>query len=228
MSLDLNAKSRDAILQRLRERLGRNELAHHSHAELKCCDETEGRVSEQPAPNGDVNIEERLTRFQEKAQALASTVDIVRHTSEIAAVLARYLDAQGLPRQAVCWPEWGALDWDTQGLSVEIRPAHGNDRIGITGSFAAVAETGSLVLCSDKNTPAATSLLPETHIAILPASRLVATMEEVWCLLRKEQGELPRAVNFVSGPSRTGDIEQTIVLGAHGPYRVHIIIVRNS
>lgn len=69
------------------------------------------------------------------------------------------------------------------------------------------------------------SLLPETHIAIVDCGRIVAGMEEGWQLARDEFGELPRAVNFVSGPSRTGDIEQTIVLGAHGPYRVHLIVV---
>jgi L-lactate dehydrogenase complex protein LldG len=53
-------------------------------------------------------------------------------------------------------------------------------------------------------------------------------MEEGFALLRAERGELPRAVNFVSGPSRTGDIEQTIVLGAHGPYRVHLLVVRDA
>jgi L-lactate dehydrogenase complex protein LldG len=47
-------------------------------------------------------------------------------------------------------------------------------------------------------------------------------------LIRSERGELPRAVNFISGPSRTGDIEQTIVLGAHGPYRVHVIVVQGA
>jgi L-lactate dehydrogenase complex protein LldG len=53
-------------------------------------------------------------------------------------------------------------------------------------------------------------------------------MEEAWKLARTEHGELPRAVNFVSGPSRTGDIEQTIVLGAHGPYRVHVVAVTQA
>ena len=52
-------------------------------------------------------------------------------------------------------------------------------------------------------------------------------MEQAWDMARAEFGQMPRAVNFISGPSRTGDIEQTIVLGAHGPYRVHVIIVRN-
>jgi L-lactate dehydrogenase complex protein LldG len=71
-------------------------------------------------------------------------------------------------------------------------------------------------------------LLPETHIAVVSASRIVAGHEEAFALMRAERGQLPRAVNFISGPSRTGDIEQTIVLGAHGPYRVHAIVVRGA
>ena len=99
------------------------------------------------------------------------------------------------------------------------------DLVGITGCFCAVAETGTLMMCSSPDTPAAVSLLPETHVAVVQASRIVAYMEDAWNLARKELGTLPRAVNFISGPSRTGDIEQTIVLGAHGPYRVHLVIV---
>jgi L-lactate dehydrogenase complex protein LldG len=88
-----------------------------------------------------------------------------------------------------------------------------------------VAETGTLMMCSAPDTPAAVSLLPETHIAVVQALRIVPYMEDAWNLARAELGSLPRAVNFISGPSRTGDIEQTIVLGAHGPYRVHLVIV---
>ena len=94
-----------------------------------------------------------------------------------------------------------------------------------TGCFCAIAETGTLMLCGGPHTPATVSLLPETHIALVPAGRIVAGMEEGFALARAELGRLPRAVNFVSGPSRTGDIEQTIVLGAHGPYRVHLILL---
>ena len=80
---------------------------------------------------------------------------------------------------------------------------------------------------SGPRTPATTSLLPETHIAVVRASRLVRGMEDAWKLLRDEHGAdfMPRALNFISGPSRTADIEQTLVLGAHGPYRVHIVLV---
>jgi L-lactate dehydrogenase complex protein LldG len=109
-----------------------------------------------------------------------------------------------------------------------VRPATGSDLVGITECFCALAETGTLMLCSGPDTPAATSLLPETHVAIVPAERILVGMEEAWNLARAELGEIPRAVNFISGPSRTGDIEQTIVLGAHGPYRVHIVIVRGK
>jgi L-lactate dehydrogenase complex protein LldG len=67
-------------------------------------------------------------------------------------------------------------------------------------------------------------MLPDTHIAIVDATRIVAGVEEAIALVRAERG-IPRAINLISGPSRTGDIEQTIVLGAHGPFRVHILLV---
>jgi L-lactate dehydrogenase complex protein LldG len=94
----------------------------------------------------------------------------------------------------------------------------------VTGVFVAIAETGTLMLLSGRDTPASMHLLPETHIAIVPADRIVAHYEDGFALARAERGMLPRAVNMVSGPSRTGDIEQTIVIGAHGPYRVHVVI----
>ena len=86
-------------------------------------------------------------------------------------------------------------------------------------------ETGTLVVCSGPDTPSTVSLLPETHICIVRRSRMVSTMEEAFAMLRREKGELPRATWFISGPSRTADIELTIVIGAHGPYRTHVILV---
>lgn len=258
--MNSNSNSREIILARLRERLGRGserggergkerdyesdyepDNAAHQRAVIE--DVVGAHLAGPPASSRTWSPDDLLKQFQEKAVALASTVDIVGAWTQIPAAVAQYLEKQDLPRQAVCWPEWAGLDWSSHGIAIEQRPARGDDRVGITGCFAAVAETGTLVLCSGKDTPAATSLLPETHIAIVAASRLVATMEDVWNLLRKGEGgrpgseqgndrvrkqwQLPRAVNFVSGPSRTGDIEQTIVLGAHGPYRVHIIVVQS-
>jgi L-lactate dehydrogenase complex protein LldG len=76
-------------------------------------------------------------------------------------------------------------------------------------------------------TPPTVSLLPETHVALVPCARIVPSMEDAWALLRREHGTLPRAVNFISGPSRTADIEQTVTLGAHGPYRVHVVLIQS-
>ena len=80
-------------------------------------------------------------------------------------------------------------------------------------------------MLSGADTPTATTLLPDTHVAVIRADRVVSGMEEAFALIRRERGQLPRAVNMISGPSRTGDIEQTIVLGAHGPYRVHVLVL---
>lgn len=169
-----------------------------------------------------------VARFRERALSLSSTVETVANLSDAPQAVARYLAGIGPPRQAVCWPELADLDWGTAGVAVESRPARGDDLVGVTGAFCAIAETGTLMLLSGPQTPAATSLLPETHIAILHLGRIVPGMEDAWALARVERGQLPRAVNFVSGPSRTADIEQTINLGAHGPYRVHIVIVAGA
>ena len=164
-------------------------------------------------------------RFVEQATKLASDVTSAATLAEVPGLVARYLGERRLPTQAVCWPDLAALDWRSAGIEAEARAARGEDMVGITGAFAGVAETGTLMLLSGPQTPATVSLLPETHIVVVEKTRIVATMEDAWDRLRNEHGKLPRAVNFVSGPSRTADVEQTVTLGAHGPYRVLIIIV---
>jgi L-lactate dehydrogenase complex protein LldG len=166
-----------------------------------------------------------LQRFRERALSLASTVEAVLAVTEAPARIAAYLRECGLPLQAVCWPELLELGWQGSGIAVEARSARGDDLVGITGAYCAVAETGTLMTLSGPDTPPSVSLLPETHIAIVNAARVLPNMEAAWALLRSERGGLPRAVSFISGPSRTADIEQTVTLGAHGPYRVHILLV---
>ena len=215
--------SREDILNRIRSRLGRTaENAATGRAEIEDC---LARREQGPRPA----VEDDLaTRFIARAEAMSTTGEIVAGLEQVPAAVARYLTGQKLSRQAVAWPQLAGLDWAGAGLQVEARAARGDDLVGITGVFCAVAETGTLVVLSGAETPASASLLPETHIAVVPASRIVRGMEEAFDLIRAECGELPRAVNFISGPSRTGDIEQTLVLGAHGPYRVHIVIVTGA
>ena len=212
--------SREQILGRLRRRLGRTQdNAERARGAMEAY-----IAARAPGPHrvlgGDL-----AQLFRDKSAASSSSVEDIPDLARAPAAIARYLASQGLPRQAVCWPSFAALDWAGAGLQVAARPACDGDLVGVSGCFCALAETGTLVLCSGVDTPAALSLLPETHIAIVAATRIVAGMEEAWTLMREELGDLPRAVNFISGPSRTGDIEQTMVLGAHGPYRVHILVV---
>lgn len=186
----------------------------------------------QPAIAGDLKI-----RFRAMSERMASTVDVVPRRADAPAAIARYLHAQSLGKQAVVWPLLADLDWQGAGVHAEARPprrdeSQGSDKVGITGCFCALAETGTLVLLSGPQSYASTHLLPETHIALVPASRIVATMEDAFALMRAELGGvrqmMPRAVNMVSGPSRSGDIEQTIVLGAHGPFRVHLVVLADE
>lgn len=162
--------------------------------------------------------------FKECAIKLSSDVLETNDMMEVPTLLARYLREKKLPASGVCWPSLAGLPWSAAGLEMQSRPAKNQDLVGVTGAFCAIAETGTLMLISGAETPATTSLLPETHVAVLDPRRIVATMEDAWDLMRKECKQPPRAVNFISGPSRTADIEQTVTLGAHGPYRVLLIL----
>jgi L-lactate dehydrogenase complex protein LldG len=76
-------------------------------------------------------------------------------------------------------------------------------------------------MVSSPDSPVTLNFLPEVNIVVLLVKRLVSTIEQFWPMI----GEHPRAINFITGPSKTADIEQTIVYGAHGPKRFHVILV---
>jgi L-lactate dehydrogenase complex protein LldG len=212
--------SREKILAEIRRRQGRG--GPISPAERETIETYLRRHPRGPLRPAAADL---VAEFRTRAEASTSTTDRVNSMQDVPPAVARYLDAQKLARSGCVWPSLAHLDWKGAGLSLEARAAHGDDAIGVTAVFCAIAETGTLMLCAGPDTPATVSLVPETHVAVVPAGRIVACMEDGWDLARAELGQLPRAVNFISGPSRTADIEQTIVLGAHGPYRVHILVV---
>jgi L-lactate dehydrogenase complex protein LldG len=218
--------SRDAILGRVRAKLGRD--AANATTGRAAVAATLAARTQGPRPHVNPEKSALAGRFIDQSLAYSSTVDHVAQRVDAPATIARYLAEQKLPTEAVIWPQLAGLDWAGAGVNVAARGAEDADLVGITGCFCAIAETGTLMLCGGPDAPATVSLLPETHIALVPASRIVPGMEEAFALARAELGQLPRAVNFISGPSRTGDIEQTIVLGAHGPYRVHLVLVDNE
>jgi len=218
--------ARRNILARIRSAQGRRGTA--TDAERAGADEYVERHPAGPRPPLPQTRDELIARFTLEAERLSTTVAEVESLDDAPAEAVRYLQSLNLPVDVVAWPALAHLRWSEAGIRAAFRKPADEDLVGITGCFCATAETGSLVLLSGAQTPASGALLPQTHIAIVTASRIVAAHEDAFALMRAERGELPRAVNFVSGPSRTGDIEQTIVLGAHGPYRVHVIVVRGA
>ena len=226
-SLQGNKAARDAILSRVRKALGKSGEQAAARAEA---DRYVALHARGPIPHGAANL---VDRFVDRAEHMESTVERLASRAEVPRAVARYLDALELPpaivqqksHEGVCWPELADLDWRGAGLSIEPRPTQGHDRLGITGCLCAIAETGTLVLIPGAEMPTATALLPDTHIVVLRASDVVATMEDAFARVRAARSRMPRAINLISGPSRTGDIEQTIVLGAHGPYRVHVLLL---
>jgi len=225
--LDDNAAARGAVLDRVRKALKRGGDAARVRADADAYLAARGQG---PRPTMPADL---VTRFAARASDMSSTVERIASVDEIPAAVARYLDALDLPEtiaaqkshRGVCWPEFAGLDWRAFGLDIESRPIVGADLLGITGCFCAIAETGTLLFATGAGSPTGAMILPATHVAVVRADRVVSGMEEAFDLVRRERGGLPRALNFVSGPSRTGDIEQTIVLGAHGPFRVHILLI---
>jgi L-lactate dehydrogenase complex protein LldG len=214
--------SRENILARIRLQQGRT--GETTAAEL---DQVRAEIRKHtvgPQPQA-ANVVDAATQFTNECARLLTTVGEAASMKDVPREVARYCAAVGIGDRLVGWQEYAHLDWTGAGLSYDARPAIGSDRIGFTGCFCAIAETGTLLLLSSPSTPKTPALLPETHICVVWRDRIVGNMEEAFALVRSEVGDPPRAMYFVSGPSRTADIEQTIVIGAHGPYRVHVILI---
>jgi L-lactate dehydrogenase complex protein LldG len=125
-------------------------------------------------------------------------------------------------------PVLGALPWDAvPALQRRTGRAEARDRAALSRAVTAAAETGTLFLVSGNDNPTTLAFLPESHFILVRAGDVVGSYEEAFDHLRALYGEgaLPRSVNLISGPSRTADIEQTIVRGAHGPKRLHVVIL---
>lgn len=101
------------------------------------------------------------------------------------------------------------------------------DQIAMSRALAGIAETGSLALISGRDNPVSLNYLPDLHIILLSKADVVATLDDVWPMVRKQFKEAPwpRSINLVTGPSRTADVEQTIQLGAHGPRHLLVLLV---
>ena len=187
-----------------------------------------------PVPaRGEGSREHQIALFIAEAERVQASVARVASVGDVPGAVAAYLASHNIePRLKMAPDPWlRTIPWKQQSaLSVTEGRAEGHDPVGVTGAFALVAETGTLVLASGADSPTSLAFVPPVHVAVAPVARLVGTYEEAWANLRARapggRGPfMPRAVNWITGPSRTADIEQTLLLGAHGPQRLLIVLV---
>ena len=221
--------ARSQILGSVRRALRRDALPADQAAAL------EDRLRD-PKPNlipararGDAKAPVEL--FVEMAGNAQATLTRVKSARDVPGAVAKYLASENLPAAFVMAPdsELDTIPWSERPmLSIRRGKTEGNDQVSVTGAFAAIAETGTLMLTSGPNHPSTLNFLPETHVVVLAASKVVGPYEEAWTRLRAgRDGTLPRTVNFVTGPSRSGDIEQRLLMGAHGPRRLHVVLIED-
>jgi L-lactate dehydrogenase complex protein LldG len=173
---------------------------------------------------------DKVALFCQWAEANSATVARVA-AGDVAGEVTAYLARNNLPARAAMAPSplLDGYGWqDQKMLSLRRGRGEGSDQVSITGAFAGIAETGTVVMASGPDHPVTLNLLPDTHIVVLREADIVGGYEDVWARLRERYGKdrMPRTVNTITGPSRTGDIEQAMELGAHGPRRMHIVVVR--
>jgi L-lactate dehydrogenase complex protein LldG len=172
---------------------------------------------------------ERLATFRSEAERVQATVAEVATAADVPAEIARFLSENNLPAALRFGDDARLADmpWAATGLEIARGPSEGDDLNAVSAAFAAVAETGTLVLVSGPDNPTTLNFLPDNHFVVVFAADVVADAESVFSRLKAVYGAgaLPRTVNFITGPSRSADIEQTLLLGAHGPRRLHVVVV---
>jgi L-lactate dehydrogenase complex protein LldG len=168
---------------------------------------------------------ELVARFITEAKAVGASVTQLADADAIAGEVASYLREKNLPARIRVAPSLSGLVWGEPGLlEVEHGKAEPSDTATLTRALAGVAETGTLVLTSGPATPTTLNFLPDANLVVLTEADIVGAYEDAWDRVRA-LGDTPRAVNFVTGPSRTADIAQELILGAHGPIDLHVIVL---
>lgn len=220
--------SRSAILGRVRNALKSDRPDSEREAEVSARLEN-AKPGLIPA-RGQLPLPERIALFRDLAEKSSATLAQLDAASSVPQEVARYLRDQNLAPSLAMGsdPRLVAMEWDKVPTLEILRGAtKGHDEVGISHAFGAIAETGTLVLLSGPENPTSINFLTDHHIVVVDRADLGGDMESIFARLRAlyGKGNMPRTINMIGGPSRSADVEQTIVLGAHGPRALHIIIV---
>lgn len=219
--------ARDNILNKIRQVSGFADTANRQQAvAIRLAETPKGVI---PA-RGQLKPKERLALFEEMAASVSASIKRVATYHDVASEVSSYLREKNLPASIRMGgnKRLAQVPWDSEKtLEVKKGPSDGTDLAGISHAIAGIAETGTVALRSGSRNPTTINFLPEHHIIVVNAADITGDLESVWAMLRAKigKGEMPRTINLITGPSRSGDIEQTILLGAHGPRALHLIIV---
>lgn len=220
--------ARQTVLEAIRGALGRGVLAGETVAALdrRLAAPTANVVPARGQLEGDALIE----LFVAEAERVNATTVRVAACGPVPGVVAQFLRDANLPAKLKLAPDpmIGNIPWAAEPLlATTSGAASADDTAAVCGAFAGIAETGTVMLISGADNPTDLNFLPEAHIVILPTAWVVGTYEDAFACLRaaRNPGDWPRTVNWITGPSRTADIEQTLLLGAHGPKRLLIVLL---
>lgn len=220
--------ARDAILNKVRAALGSaaDDGARQAAVTARLAKAPKGVIPER----GQLDDQARVALFCGIAENVAATVARVKSPDDVPRAVTLYLRQKNLAPEI----RMGAdrrlkrLPWAAQ-RNLEIRPgpSDGDDEVGVSHALGGIAETGTIVLASGADNPTTINFLPEHHIVVVDAKDIAGDLEAVLGRVRRTygKGKMPRTLNLVTGPSRSGDIEQKIILGAHGPRALHLIVV---
>lgn len=178
---------------------------------------------------GQVSGEERIALFKTMAEASLATVTEVASAVDVPQSIALFLRNHNLPATLRMGDDLRlkAMPWSDTALEISHGPSEGKDLNAVSHAFGGVTETGTLAMISGPENPSTLNFLPDNHIIVVSAKDIASDYESIWNKVRFTfgKGGMPRTVNWITGPSRSGDIEQTLLLGAHGPRRLHVIVV---
>jgi L-lactate dehydrogenase complex protein LldG len=218
---------RDIVLGSIRRSLGvaGTEAPRHTVTGERLARHPRGIVPER----GDEPPRRRLNLFRDMLKDATGTMQEVASIEDVPAAVADYLRSKNLPMHVRRGtdPRLESVPWQSEKtLEVSVGRSDGNQLASVSHAFKGVAETGTLVLTSGTDNPTTLNFLPEHHLVVIDAKDIVGDYETAWDALRKKFGaKLPRTVNWITGASRSADIEQVLLHGAHGPKVLHVIVV---
>ncbi|MEA2840585.1 MAG: L-lactate dehydrogenase complex protein LldG [Methylobacteriaceae bacterium] len=178
---------------------------------------------------GQLDAAGRVAMFRHQAERAQASVTEVTRPEDVPGEVARFLRDRNLPATVRMGADsrLATMPWGETALEVATGRSDGQDPNAVSHAFGGVAESGTLAMISGPDNPTTLNFLPDNHIVVVSAGEVVGDYETIWLRLREQvgKGTMPRTVNMITGPSRSADIEQTLLLGAHGPRTLHIIVV---